>query len=296
MPFIVGQGSRAPRPPSGGSEYRGESPQTAGDIGPFGGSARVPRTGYLGLGSIRGPATRSNSGAPDSKDTATMSTPQNPIYAPEPQHQALPPVKKRSWFARHKVLTVLGIVGAIIVVASVAAGGGSKGDGVVAVKTPAAGEPAAQESGAEEPAKEEPAKEAPGKDLPAIGTPVTAGSMEFTVTGVEEAGASVGGQYLSATAQGRFVRVALSVKNVGNNPETFLVNYLKVEDSQGRSFNADSSATIYDTASADTWISEINPGNAVTGSVIFDLPADAELATLTVSNSVWGSGKKIALN
>ncbi|MCS4276586.1 hypothetical protein M2390_001768 [Mycetocola sp. BIGb0189] len=219
-----------------------------------------------------------------------MSIPQNTLPAPDNSApNAAAPAKRRNWFARHKVLTVLGIIAAIIVISSIAAGGGGKS------KPAPEGKPAAGAPAGEEVAGEKPAEEKPKDTLPGIGEAVTAGSMEFTVTGVEEAGTTVGGQYLSATAQGRFVRVALSVKNVGDKPETFLVNFLKIEDAQGRSFNADSSATIYDTSSADTWISEINPGNSVTGSVIFDLPADAELKTLSVSNSVWGGAKKIAL-
>jgi len=149
------------------------------------------------------------------------------------------------------------------------------------------GETAAAEAPAEEPAAE---PEGPG-----IGTPVTSGSFEFTVTAITDAGTTVGSEYLTQTAQGTYVQVDLSIANVGTKSETFVVNYLTLIDAEGREFDADSTATIYASPDANTWITGINPGNAVQGPVLFDVPAGTIPVSLTVTDSLFGGGETILL-
>ncbi|WP_231626976.1 hypothetical protein [Streptomyces apocyni] len=55
--------------------------------------------------------------------------PQNPYGAPYggPQHAQPQPPKQRSWFARHKVLTGIGAIAAVVVIATAVNGGGDDG-------------------------------------------------------------------------------------------------------------------------------------------------------------------------
>ncbi|QIM17744.1 DUF4352 domain-containing protein [Leucobacter coleopterorum] len=183
----------------------------------------------------------------------------------------------------------------LIIIISVAASGGNGGsdEADAAAKT---SETSTQDSkkAAEEPKKEEskPAEKA----KPGIGTAVQSGDFEFTALGVEEAGTTVGNSISSATAQGRFVRVNVKVSNIGDASKMFLINGLAVIDEQGRSFSADTSAMLYsisnpDILSADT----INPGNAIEGGVIFDMPADAVPTTLQVSDGGFSGSEEISL-
>lgn len=219
----------------------------------------------------------------------TQQMPEHPgqmSVPPPPPAAPAAPAAKKSWFARHKVLTGLGGALVLIIIISVAAGAGRGGDDAAGTSSEAS---AATEQTAEE--AEKPA--APEK--PGIGTAVESGTFSFTVLSVEEAGTEIGGEYFSTAAQGRFVRVTVNVANVGDKPKYFLTSALTVIDEQGRSFNADTTASLYDQANSDVWITEINPGNAIEGGVIFDLPADAVATTLKVSGGGFAGSEEISL-
>ncbi|MFC4608904.1 hypothetical protein ACFO9E_13905 [Streptomyces maoxianensis] len=82
-----------------------------------------------------------------------------PMYAPQqPQ-----PEKKRSWFARHKVLTVLGAVVAVIAIASAAGAGGDGGGS--STKASASNDATSKQ---EQPAKQQEKKEKTSEKVAAI--------------------------------------------------------------------------------------------------------------------------------
>ncbi|QIK63617.1 DUF4352 domain-containing protein [Leucobacter viscericola] len=217
-------------------------------------------------------------------------------YAQQPAPPQVPaPEKKRSWFARHKVLTGLGGALVLIIIISVAASGGKGGSDEADAATTKTSETSTQDSAktAEEPKKEDskPAE----KSKPGLGTAVKSGDFEFTAVSIEEIGATVGNQFMSETAQGRYVRVNVKVANVGDKPKYFFTNDLTIVDQKGRSFNADTTATLYDQSNADTFVAEINPGNAIEGGVVFDLPADVVATTLKVSGGGFSGSEEISL-
>ncbi len=146
------------------------------------------------------------------------------------------------------------------------------------------------------PAETAPSEAAPAEEsAPGIGQVVKAGDLEFTVTGVEEAGTQVGSEYLNQTAQGRYVAIAIKVTNAGSKAATFFSDYVQLVDTADRTFDNDSTATIYAAPSADAWISDINPGNSFEGKVIFDLPADATPAAAIVKDNAFLGGERIRL-
>lgn len=147
---------------------------------------------------------------------------------------------------------------------------------------------------AEAPAAEAPAAEAPA--VPGLNTPVTSGTFEFTALGVTDLGTTIGTDPLSTTAQGTFLQVDLKVANIGTEGEMFLVNYVKLVDAEGRTFDADSMAAVYLDSSAGTWVASINPGNAVQGPVVFDVPAGTQAASIQVTDSLFSTGETIALH
>lgn len=204
---------------------------------------------------------------------------------------ALPEAPRKNFFARHKVLTVVGGIVALIIIISAANSGGSK--------TPAESAPGSSASASEgsspdaEPAEDKPAEQKPA--IPGLGVAVKDKNFEFTAISIDKAGSSVGGEYLNATAQGEFYRVNMRISNASDKSQTFTVNSLTIVDEKGRKFDADSSATIYDAPDSGTWIAQINPGNAVEGGIIFDLPADAVPAELIVKGSMLSGGTSINL-
>lgn len=80
---------------------------------------------------------------------------------------------------------------------------------------------------------------------PGIGTPVSDGDFEFTVTEVEPGVAKIGTAPLSTTAQGQFVLVHMTVTNNGKSQALFDVTSQKMFDQQGRELTADAGAAIY---------------------------------------------------
>ncbi len=205
------------------------------------------------------------------------------------------PPNQRSWFARHKILTVLGALVALVVIVSLANGGGGESDDTA---LPAAATTAATveaEQPAEQPTTEAPSEEpAPEQQAAAIGTPVRDGKFEFTVTGVETGVARVGNDVLGQEAQGQYVLLHVTVTNIGTEAQYFDGSSQKLLDSAGREFSSDSSAAIY-LDESNSFLNQINPGNSVDGIVVFDVPADAVLVSAELHDSMFSGGVSVAL-
>ncbi|MGH3951134.1 MAG: DUF4352 domain-containing protein [Pseudonocardiaceae bacterium] len=201
--------------------------------------------------------------------------PFRPILPPEGQHHAAPQPpapKQRNWFARHKVLTaVLGVV-AVIGIASVAGGNG---------ESPTSGDTNARNG-----------------DLPetaGLNDPVRDGKFEFVVSKVECGKTTVGDQYLNKTAQGQFCLVSVSIENIGNEPQSMFGDNQKLFDAEGREFSADTEAAIYLGEASQTLWEEINPGNKVEGVVVFDIPENVTPTRLELHDSAFSGGVVIGL-
>jgi len=213
--------------------------------------------------------------------------PQEPV----PPHGAQPvPERRRSWFARHKFLTTLGVVALVAVVASLSSPDGDGGGATPATVGTATTDPAAQASVAAAPAPEEQEEaEAAG-----VGTPVRDGKFEFTVTQVETGVTEVGDEYLSEQAQGQFAFVHMTVANIGDRAQMLDGSNQTLVDTEGREHSASSTAAIYLDGS-DTFLNDINPGNVVEGIVVFDIPADAVPASIELHDSMFSGGVTVSL-
>jgi hypothetical protein len=204
---------------------------------------------------------------------------------PYPSMPGPEPVKKRSWFARHKFLTSLGAIFVLLVVVS-AANGGSKDKPAAGAEKPAADVTQA----AAAPSEAVPAAvPAPAPAAAVIGTPVRDGKLEFTVTSIESGVPSVGSEAFGQKAQGQFVLMHLTIQNIGDKAQYFDGSSQKVFDAQGREFSADSGAAIY-LEDSNSFLNEINPGNTVTGTVVFDMPLGAAIAKLELHDSPFSGG------
>ena len=154
---------------------------------------------------------------------------------------------------------------------------------------------AAGDTAAEVPAKvDEPA--AVEEPAAGVGTAVRDGKFEFVVDGIECGVAEVGSEYLKKTAQGQFCLVSVGVKNIGDKPQMFLGDNVSLFNAQGQEYSADTEAGIYlDSTAGATFLEEINPGNQLSGKVVFDIPAGAVPASLELHDSAFSGGVKVAL-
>jgi hypothetical protein len=134
-----------------------------------------------------------------------------------------------------------------------------------------------------------PAEAAPAK--PDLGVAKRDGKFEFIVSKVAYAQTIP-----NVRPQGQFVVVTLSVRNIGKEARTWADGSQYAYDAGGRKFSADSGAGLYVAAnSGSTWIDSINPGNAVTGKIVFDIPAGATLTRLELHDSMLSGGVKVNL-
>ncbi len=169
------------------------------------------------------------------------------------------------------------ITAAVVVSAGLALSGCSAGSGT------GAGSGSGSSSGASAP-------QAAG-----LNTPVTVGTFEYTVTGTKDAGTTLGTSPLSKTAQGSFVEVDIVVKNVGDKSAMFLSQYVKLVDAGGKTYDPDSTASLYANPNNQAWLAAINPGNSLTGPVFFDVPAGTKPVGVQVTDGPMSKGQTINL-
>jgi hypothetical protein len=209
------------------------------------------------------------------------------LPAPEPK-------RKKSIFARWWFWVLVAI--ALIVVLVAVSGGGDdtaspSSNGTTGATSASA--PATQSAQAAAPKSPAAPAAAP------LGTTAKAADFEITVTqvekGVPQVGDVVGGTLLGEKAQGQFVLVHVTVKNVSNDPSYFMDSDLPMYDDQNRKFSADDSASLY-IDNNSTLFNEINPGNTLQGVVVYDIPTDASPTHLEYTGSLFGSGTQFALN
>lgn len=185
--------------------------------------------------------------------------------------------KSGSWFGRHKILTAIGALIVVGIIAS-AAGGGSKTN---------------TNTGSND------NKQAKTENKPAtakIGEVARDGKFEYTVASVECGKTSAGtNEYLTKQAQGQFCFVNVTVKNIGNEAQTFDSSSQYLYDAANAKFSADGTASLYANPQGSTFLNQINPGNSVSGILVFDLPKDKTPVTAELHDSAFSGGVKISL-
>lgn len=219
---------------------------------------------------------------------------------PAPAPAAAP---KRAWYAKKRVI-IPGALLALAIVGSAMGGGGDDPTTNVADTTSASAAPApakaaaATKSSASKTAAKPSAKAAP-KPAPkpaakGIGDTVRDGKFAFTVRSVKCGIAKVGtNPYLTKKAQGQFCAVALTVNNIGDQSQMMFADNQYAFDAKSRKFSADSEASMYDDSSQVLW-EEINPGNAVKGTVYFDVPKGVKITKLELHDSMFSGGVSVA--
>jgi hypothetical protein len=210
--------------------------------------------------------------------------PQGP-YPPQGYPPQQPPPK--SWPRRHKILTGLLAVVALFVVigiASAAGGGGGTGSSTSSTST-------GTTSGGGQQA-------APAAAGPHIGQPAADGKFKFTIERVSHA-KSVGNTSLGlgSTAQGRFTVLHIKAANIGSESQSLDDSAQYVYDARGRKFDADSTADLYANPGSNGGVlfNSINPGNSVTGVILFDLPRGDRAVKAELHDSVFSGGVTVSL-
>lgn len=130
----------------------------------------------------------------------------------------------------------------------------------------------------------------------AMGKPSVDGKFQFTVTGMHCGVPSVGDDVLGKKAQGNFCLINVTIKNVGSSAEIFDSNSQKATGPDGTQFSTDPTAETYVNSQDQTFLEDINPGNQVKGTLLFDVPKGVALSSITLHESMFTPGVKIPLH
>jgi hypothetical protein len=184
--------------------------------------------------------------------------------------------KQGNWLKRHKILT--GVLVFVLLMIIVGAGSSDQQN---------------TNTSATNNTNEQPKQEAVTAKL---GEPARDGKFEFTVKSVDCGKTRVGDTYFGKDAQGEFCFVNVTIKNIGNEAQSLFADNQYVYDAAGKRYSADSEASIYSSSQVSTWYDEINPGNSVSGAVIFDVPKGTKLTSAELHDSALSGGIKVILN
>jgi Domain of unknown function (DUF4352) len=130
---------------------------------------------------------------------------------------------------------------------------------------------------------------------PGLNTPVRDGKFEFVVTSVSCGHKSVGVGPISAKAKGRYCLVDLSVENVSSSGQLLLDGIQRGFDAEGTSYTPDSGAGVIANTGLSILISTIDPGQKVTGTIVFDVPNGVEITKLELHDSAFSQGATVTI-
>jgi hypothetical protein len=128
-----------------------------------------------------------------------------------------------------------------------------------------------------------------------VGEAARDGKFEFTVQQVKCGVNQLGTDLVGKKAQGQFCLVTVQVKNIGKEAQAFSDSSQKAFGADKTQYSTDSGAGMYANQDASTLFNEINPGNQVTGVLVYDIPAAATLAKLELHDSPFSGGVTVQL-
>lgn len=128
-----------------------------------------------------------------------------------------------------------------------------------------------------------------------FGKPAKDGKFEFTVTDMRCAVGQVGSKDFGQKAQGEYCLVTVTVKNIATSVEAWDSSSQKAYDAKNAEYAADGGAEAYVNNQGQTFLESINPGNQVTGILVFDVPKGTKLASVVLHESHFTAGVRIPL-
>ncbi|WP_169982520.1 DUF4352 domain-containing protein [Microbispora sp. H10836] len=212
--------------------------------------------------------------------------PQQP-YPQQPHGQQYPPtviVQKKGNGCLKAVLVGAAVLMSLIVVGVVL--GGRGGDSRVSLTESPEGTAQAAKTRTSRPSRE--------ARVPGLGDVAKDGRFAFKVTKVEKGLSQVGEGFTVHKAQGQYVLVHLTVKNIGDEAQTFTDYAQKLIDTKGRTFDADTGAAVW-LQGSNAFLEKINPGNSVKGFLLFDVPKNLAIKAVELHDSAWSGGVTVSL-
>ena len=216
--------------------------------------------------------------------------PNNGPYPPQIQY---PQARPKSSGAGKGCLIAIGVIVGLFLLLGACAAVLSAGSSKSASPATAASTPDSTQAPPPAAKKQAPPPAAK-KVVNGIGREYRDGKFAFTVTRIKKGVHRVGDQYTGQTAQGQYVLVYVTVRNIGTEASTFDNSSQKLTDVQGRNFDSDTGATISMT-DANAFLKDINPGNGVNGILVYDVPQGTRLKSIDLHDSMFSGGVTVPL-
>jgi eukaryotic-like serine/threonine-protein kinase len=149
-------------------------------------------------------------------------------------------------------------------------------------------------------ARDRPTRQVPagGRDRAAatagLGQPVRDGQFEFVVRSVRCGLRQVGPALARQTPQGRFCVLAVRVANVGDDARSFAAGDQRLFGADGRRHSAHLAATAAN-GSPQLLHTQVNPGNRIAGTLVYDVPARMRPARIELHDSPLSRGATVNL-
>lgn len=193
---------------------------------------------------------------------------------------------QKSWFARHKIITIILVFfGFIAIAGAVTSGSKPQSDSQKSAKASTNNDKKLTKANNSE------------VTVAKLGEPARDGQFEFVVKSVTCGKPSVtdSSGFATKNAQGQYCLVDLTVKNIGDKQQYFTESDQKLLSPSGQQYSADTTATLYNSNSSDVFLSQINPGNSVQGIIVFDIPKEQSAANAELHDSAFSNGIKVEL-
>ena len=123
------------------------------------------------------------------------------------------------------------------------------------------------------------------------------GKFKFTVTSIScgtKSYSSADG-FETATAQGVFCKVAMTVKNTGKQQQMLDDSSQYLYGRGGTQFSASSQADLYLNSNNMWTLTSLNPGLSISGFIYFDVPRHTNIGWMVVHDSMFSNGATISL-
>lgn len=128
-----------------------------------------------------------------------------------------------------------------------------------------------------------------------LNQPANDGKFQFTVKGVDCSNKTIGTDPVSTTANGVFCIVSIDVKNIGDQAQTLDASSQYGYDAQGKKYSTDTKSEFYLPNQGGALFNQLNPGSAVSGQFVFDVPAGTKLTKLELHDSLLSGGVNVNL-
>jgi hypothetical protein len=130
---------------------------------------------------------------------------------------------------------------------------------------------------------------------PGLNTPVQDGQFTFVVSSVTCGQPSVGRSVVTRQAKGTFCLVKLTIENTGTESQSFSDVFQKLRGADGTVYDADVAAGVIANENIAGLWSNIAPGEKVSGTIVYDIPKQAQIATVELHDSVLSEGAVVTL-